>query len=120
LNQYRLPGGQVFTQIVAVVIVASEIFALPFLLRMRLSRAARGASILVGFMAVFTWLSLLDWSLMEHQNHTQSGLFGTMFVQVNTLAAFAFVVGLSGLIIWCFWLLQARSVIAPHARQLKK
>lgn len=58
----QLPGGHGFAIFVGVVVVVAEIFAIPFLLRMKLSRLARFCSGLLVFVPAWIWLIVAIWS----------------------------------------------------------
>lgn len=59
---FQLPGGYGFAIFVATVIVFAEIFAIPFLLRMNLSKLARFCSGLLVLLPVWIWLIVSIWS----------------------------------------------------------
>lgn len=58
IQSYGLPGGEVAATLLAAVIVTSEVFAVPFLLRMPLSPLMRHCSMVCGLLAAGLWLAL--------------------------------------------------------------
>jgi predicted neutral ceramidase superfamily lipid hydrolase len=77
-----LPGGARAAGTFVVVIVLAEVFALPFLLRIKLSPLAH---IVSGFLAVFApllWMLLAIWS---YGNDLSVGLFGEFVQTPSTL-----------------------------------
>ena len=71
-----LPGGNSFAYFLAAFIVVAEVFALPFLLRLKLSHAMRWVSMLFGWLVPLIWLSIAIWLISSVHNVTNAGLFG--------------------------------------------
>ncbi len=59
----QLPGGYGFAMFVAIVVVFAEIFAIPFLLQMKLSKGARFCSGLLALVPAWIWLLVTIWSM---------------------------------------------------------
>lgn len=78
LAGYHLNGGLLMAQLTAVGIVVSELFALPFLWRMKLSPLARVCSSLLGFAAGLFWLSLGIIGIVQAKQMANTGLFGSL------------------------------------------
>lgn len=76
LQEFNFPGGDPTALFVATVVVTSEIFALPFLLRMKLSPLMRIVSMICGWVAVSAWLKLTLWAIMTKPNVDTVGLLG--------------------------------------------
>lgn len=73
IADYELPlGGGV-----AAVIVVLEVFALPFLLRMRLSPLMRLVSLGCSLAAAAVWVKLSLWAILTDHMLANSGLLGT-------------------------------------------
>ncbi len=53
---FNLPFGETFSAALVPIVVASEVFALPFLLRMTLSPAFRWVSMMCGWLVALIWL----------------------------------------------------------------
>ena len=76
LQTYQLPNNEASSLVVAAILVISEVFALPFLLRMTLSRLMRWFSLLCGWLAVLIWLGLVWWALSNYLAPANVGYFG--------------------------------------------
>lgn len=64
LGGFNFPGGESTAFAVAAVSVVSTVFALPFLLRMRLSPAFRWLSMVFGWIAAVTLAKLAVWMMV--------------------------------------------------------
>ncbi len=80
IADYWLPGGQGTTVLVAGVIVTTEVFALPYLLRMPLSPLMRACSIGCSFVVPLLWLWLSLRALLESNAITNGGILGEKVV----------------------------------------
>jgi hypothetical protein len=76
LTALWLPGGSSFAHIMAALVVIFEIFALPFLLFMRLSPAMRVLSMVSGWLVVAVWLTLSVWENVMVEIAGNSWLLG--------------------------------------------
>lgn len=76
LGDYWLPGDAVGAHLTAALLVTTEVFALPFLLRMRLSPLMRFVSLLCGWLATIAWLKLSLWAVLTTNALTNGGLLG--------------------------------------------
>lgn len=70
-----LPGGRELAGWAAVLIVIAEVFAIPFLLRMKLSSLARIVSAIFSVMVPLTWLLVAVWGLGQTYSTAQLGEF---------------------------------------------
>jgi len=77
VKEYQLPGGLGTATLVAGLIVVTEVFALPFLLRMRLSLLMRWVSLACSLMVPILWIVLSVTVLVVDGGPTNSGLLGT-------------------------------------------
>lgn len=77
LQKYQLAGGYGTAVLAACVIVIIEVFALPFLLRMRLSPLMRGVSKVFCIAAPTIWLLLALYAYMTDAVLENGGMFGT-------------------------------------------
>jgi hypothetical protein len=98
-----LPGSEVFAPVYGAVIVTLEVFALPFLLAMRLSVAMRVFSMIVGWLAVATWLFLSIWGASIGDSAMNSGLLGATVVLPAGWWSVSFSVALAVLAAWAAW-----------------
>ncbi len=76
IGDYWLPGGQGTTALVAGLIVTTEVFALPYLLRMPLSPLMRVCSIGCSFVVPLLWLWLSLHALLDSSVGTNGGILG--------------------------------------------
>src|SRR5690606_10599438 len=81
-----LPGGDSFATFVCIAIVLMEVFALPFLLRMRLSVLASFISGLFGVVVPLIWLLITIWNYTSTVSTGQFGEFVVAEVNVWLLA----------------------------------
>lgn len=78
LASFELPLGGGAAYILAPVIVASEVFAVPFLLRMRLSPAFRVFSMGLGWLTALIWIGMTLWLSLAPQPVVTVGFLGTV------------------------------------------
>lgn len=79
ITSFNLPlasGALVF--VIPPLLVVSEVFALPFLLRMPLSRAFRWLSMILGWLAAFLWVFITGWVVLTAQPVEAIGFVGTV------------------------------------------
>jgi hypothetical protein len=76
MADYWLPGGQGTATLLAGLIVMTEVFALPFLLQMRLSPLMRWFSLVCSVLAAVIWLKLALVTTFESTAITNSGMLG--------------------------------------------
>lgn len=79
---FNLPLGEAFAFAIAPLLVVFEVFALPFLLRMKLSPAFRVVSMVCGWLVALMWLFISLWLVTTYQPVETVGFLGT----VGTLA----------------------------------
>lgn len=75
LNQYHLAGER-GTVTIAVVLLTLEVFSVPFLFRMSLSRAARYVSALFAVVLPYAWTALTVNVLLNNTVVNNAGYFG--------------------------------------------
>jgi hypothetical protein len=98
-----LPGGETVAPIRAAVIVTLEVFALPFLLSMRLSPAMRVASMVVGWMVILAWLVTALWTNLSSHVVANNGMLGdTVSLPVGWWSVL-FCISLGLLAAWSAW-----------------
>jgi hypothetical protein len=73
-----LPGGRPTAHFVAAFTVAMELFALPFLLRMKTSPAFRYVSLAAGWIVAFIWIYISSWILLTVPEASTIGFLGTV------------------------------------------
>jgi len=77
MASYDLPGGYGTTGLVGCLIVLSEVFAVPFLLRMALSPLMRWVSLACSVLAPLLWAKLAIWGAISGSVLENSGFLGT-------------------------------------------
>ena len=82
LVSFTLPFGEVGAYGIAAVLVTCEVFALPFLLRMSLSKAFRFVSMGAGWVVAGIWTMISIWALFVDPIPETIGFLGTV---VNTM-----------------------------------
>jgi hypothetical protein len=75
-NDYQLPGGQGISTLAAGLIVTLEVFALPFLLRMRLSPLMRWTSLVCSVAVPLFWTALTFYGFWVNGAAGGGGLLG--------------------------------------------
>jgi hypothetical protein len=98
-----LPGSDVLAPVYGAVIVTLEVFALPFLLAMRLSTAMRIFSMVVGWLAIAVWLFLSVWGASMGEIAANSGLLGATVVLPVGWWSVSFSIALGVLAAWAAW-----------------
>lgn len=78
IQQLGLPLSETASYILGPVIVASEVFAIPFLLRMTLSPAFRYVSMFLGWFVAAIWLYVSFWLASTHSQLDTVGFLGTV------------------------------------------
>lgn len=98
-----LPGGTVTARVFAAVLVIAEVFALPFLLAMRLSPLFRIVSMICGWLVAVVWLKLSLWENVIASSDSQSGIFGATLPLPGGWWSVFFSLALFVLIVWTSW-----------------
>lgn len=111
ISEYYLPGGEGMATLVASLIVITEIFALPFLLRMPLSPLMRWFSLFCGFAASFIWLLLGFVALTGDVTTSNSGLLGVKVAIPTGWPQLIWSVVMTGLASYAAWGLW------PHSKK---
>ncbi len=75
---FQLPFGTGSAYTVASLLVACEVFAVPFLLRMQLSPAFRVFSMVLGWVAAVLWLGMTFWLVLTSHAATTVGFLGSV------------------------------------------
>mgnify|MGYP001791589010 CR=1 FL=1 len=80
IASFGLPLNDVGVKLVAALIVISEIFAIPFLLRMKLSPLMRIISLKSGWIVLLFWLVIGIWQNTVDFKIPNTGLFGSEII----------------------------------------
>lgn len=103
IESFGLPGGDGTAALVAGLLVVAEVFALPFLLRMRLSPLMRVFSMVCSWVAVAGWVKLAVWVNIMRPEADNLGLLGTSIDLPAGWWAVFFMVALGILAAWASW-----------------
>jgi hypothetical protein len=102
-QSFGLPGGTPFSHFLATFIIITELFALPFLLRVRLSPLARYISMLSGLLVAVLWLYVSLFVLSSVNAVTNIGFLGTVASLLPGWWSVLISVAFGLLAIWSVW-----------------
>lgn len=100
---FNLPLGPMMTFALAPLLVASELFAIPFLLRMQLSVAFRWLSMMLGWLVAGIWIGITAWVAGTEPAVATIGFLGTLVDLVPGWWAVFISFALGILAIWSSW-----------------
>lgn len=100
---FNLPLGDVLVYGLAPALVAAEVFALPFLLRMTVSPAFRFVSMLCGWFVAATWLFISTWVASTRIDADTIGFLGTLAGLTPGWWAVLISLALGVLAAWASW-----------------
>jgi len=103
LLSFNLPISDAMTYFLGAVLVVSEVFALPFLLRMPLSKAFRYFSMGCSWVASLIWIKLTFWVVLTEQAVDTVGFLGTVVGLMPGWWAIFVSVALAILAGWASW-----------------
>ncbi len=103
IGSFGLPGGLVTAYVVGAVLIAAQVFALPFLLRMSLSPAFRMLSLLLAGLVADIWLVLTLWLAITQPAVTNVGFLGTVVEVMPGWWAVCIAVAFGILATWAAW-----------------
>lgn len=103
LASFGLPGGASAAHVLAAVFVITEVFALPFLLRMRLSPAMRVVSMVCGWLVALKWLALSLWVVLSVNAISNIGFLGDVVRLTPGWWTVFFSAALGILAAWASW-----------------
>lgn len=101
--EYGLPGGDTTATLVAALVVVTEVFALPFLLRMRVSPLMRWVSLACSVAVASIWVKLSLWAYCTMVVIANSGMLGTKVTVPMGIVSLGLSVGLLVLALYCVW-----------------
>lgn len=82
MDSYQLPGGSSTVKVLVFAMATSGVFALPFLLRMRLSPLFRIVSAALLNAYGLIWLTLGVWVTMNNPSLSGTGIFGSLLTSI--------------------------------------
>ena len=100
---FNLPLPDALAFVVAPLLIVCEVFALPFLLRMRLSPAFRGVSMVAGWIVPLKWFFITVWVVSTNQSVETVGFLGTIGNLVPGWWAVLLSTALGILAAWSSW-----------------
>ena len=103
VERFNLPLSPELIYAVGPLIVVSEVFALPFLLRMRLSTAFRYLSMFLSWLAASLWLYISLWLAISYVPVETVGFLGTVINFMPGWSSVFISVALVILTIWSSW-----------------
>jgi len=107
-----LPFGDGFTYSLAAVIIAAEVFALPFLLRMSLSPAFRWLSMILGWFVALFWFLLSLWVIFSSPTIQNIAFVGGLTELMPGWWAVFASLSLGIMAAWSAWGLWPGSIVA--------
>ena len=103
IESFWLPGGAPVAHLLGGIIVISEVFALPFLLGMKLSPLMRIISMGLGWLVPLVWLKLSFWLVLTVNAVSNIGILGTKVRLIPGWWAVFFSIALGILAAWASW-----------------
>lgn len=100
---FGLPVSDGIASALPPILIATEVFALPFLLRMSLSPAFRWFSMLCGWFVAATWFFISAWVVSTNQSVSTIGYLGDLVQLVPGWWAVCLSFALIILATWCAW-----------------
>lgn len=103
VGDFGFPGGIRYAHFIAALLVASEVFALPFLLRMQLSPAFRWFSMILGWLVAIIWTKISIWLVIHEGIANNVGFLGTVVSLQPGWWAIFISIALGVLAAWASW-----------------
>jgi len=103
LDSFWLPGGKPVACLLGSIIVVCEVFAVPFLLNVKMSPLMRDISMVLGWLVPIIWLKLSLWLVLTVNAVSNIGLLGTKIRLMPGWWAVFFSVALGVLAFWSSW-----------------
>ncbi|HWT39813.1 MAG TPA: hypothetical protein VN081_00875 [Dongiaceae bacterium] len=102
-NSFAFPFPGWFNAMLPAFLIASEVFAIPFLLRMQLSPAFRWFSLFLGFLTAIIWLFVALWVITYYPLAKTIGFLGTDVHLVPGWWAVCMSLAFGILAVWAAW-----------------
>ncbi len=103
LQEFQLPLSYTATYLIAPLLIVFEVFALPFLLRMRLSAAMRWVSMVFGWFVAALWIGISLWVVLSDTTLLNVGFLGTVVDLLPGWWAVFFSSALAVMAAWASW-----------------
>ena len=98
-----LPGGRPTAYLLASSIVITEVLAIPYLLRMRLSLSMRIISMVMGWVVAILWSGIAIWLTLTGSQVTNVGLLGSVLALTSGWLPISLGFILGGMAAWVSW-----------------
>lgn len=116
IGTYALPLPNALVYVIAPLLVACEVGAIPFLLKMHLSPAFRFLSMILGWIVAGVWFLLTFWILISNASVSTIGFLGTAISLAPGVWALLLSIAFGILAAWASWGMWP---IATKKKQLK-
>jgi len=103
LTSFSLPGGEITARILGCVLVTSEVFALPFLLRFSLSNFMRNICMVLSWLVPAIWLFLTISIRLLPVTVDNVGFVGTIFKVTPGIWSVYFCLFIAMAAVWSSW-----------------
>jgi hypothetical protein len=103
IQSVNLPFSEGINYAFVPLLIAAEVFAIPFLLRMRLSLAFRYLSLFLGFVVAIFWVFLSSWVVLSGVSVDSIGFLGTLVPLIPGWWAIFVSLSLGILAAWSAW-----------------
>jgi hypothetical protein len=103
IQSVNLPFSDTINYAFAPLLIVAEVFAIPFLLRMRLSPAFRYLSLGLGFVVAILWVFLSSWVVLSGVSVDSIGFLGTLVTLMPGWWAIFISLSLGILAAWSAW-----------------
>jgi len=103
LQEFNLPFGEWLVPATGALIVISEVFALPFLLNMRLNKPLKLVSMVFSWLVAIIWLKIALWLTLTSSVAANIGYLGGLVRLVPGWWSVFFALSLGLLAIWSTW-----------------
>ena len=116
VKEFNFPGGVRSADFLSALVVIAEVFALPFLLRMPLSKAFRWVSMVSGWLVAGLWLYVSLRLVLQASSVHNVGFLGTVVAITPGWWAILLSVVLGVLATWASWGLWPMKRSAQHKK----
>ena len=103
LVSFNLPFGAQGAYFIGSFVVVAEVFSLPFLLRMPLSKAFRWVSMAFSWFATLVWIKIAAWVVLTQPGAENVGFLGTLVGLTPGWWAILVAIALAILASWATW-----------------
>lgn len=100
---YEIFANEANTRLLSAIIVVAEIFALPFLLNMRVSKLMRVVSMVMGWLVASIWVGISGWLVLSTGTYDNVGFLGTVINLTPGWWALFIAINIGVLSAWVSW-----------------